>query len=93
MTTENHHGQPGADDKIALTTVDLPVNSIPDDITEVEYEIALEATPAERALQAQEAAWYSDPDWQAFQRLCYSDTEVPDAAAVRKGVNHLITAA
>ena len=93
MTTENHHGQPKADDNIALTIADLPVNSIPRDITEIEYESALEATRAERARQAQEVAWDSDPDWQAFQSLCYSDTKTPDTAAVRKGVNHLIIAA
>ena len=44
MTIENHHGQPKADGNIALTTADLPVNSIPGDITEIEYESALEAT-------------------------------------------------
>ena len=93
MTTENHHGQPKADDNIALTTADLPVNSIPGDITEIEYESALEATRAERARQAQEAEWGADSDWQAFQSLCYSDTEAPEAATIRKGVNHLIAAA
>ena len=93
MTTENHHGQPRADDNIALTTAGLPVNSIPGDITEIEYESALEATLSERAQQVREADWEADPDWQAFQRLCYSDTGTPDAAAIRKGVNHLITAA
>ena len=93
MTTENHHGQPKADDYIALTTANLPVNSIPGDITEIEYESALEATRAELDRQAREAAWDSDPDWQAFQKLCYSDTEAPDTAAIRKGVNHLIIAA
>ena len=39
------------------------------------------------------AEWKADPDWQAFQPLCYSDTETPDAAAIRRGVNHLVTAA
>ena len=93
MTTENHHGLPKADDNIALTPAVLPVNSIPGDITEIEYESALEATRAERARQAREAKWEADPDWQAFRRLCYSDTEASDAAAIRKGVNHLIAAA
>lgn len=93
MTTENHDGQPKVDDNIALTPVDLPVNSIPGDITEIEYESALEATRTERARQAREAVWEADPDWQAFRRLCYSDTGTPDSAAIRKGVNHLITAA
>ena len=93
MTTENHHGQPKADDNIALTPAGLPVNSIPGDITEIEYESALEATQAELARQAQEAEWEADPDWQAFRRLCYSDTETPDSAAIRKGVNHLVTTA
>ena len=93
MTTENHYGRPEADDNTALTTADLPVNSIPGDITEIEYESALEATRAEIARQAQETEWEADPDWQAFQRLCYSDTETPDAAAIRKGVQHLIAAA
>ena len=93
MTTENNHGQPKADDNIALTTANLPVNSIPGDITEIEYESALEATRVERAQQAREAEWEANPDWQAFQRLCYSDTGTPDAASIRKGVNHLIAAA
>ena len=93
MTTENHLVQPKADDNIVLTPTGLPANSIPGDITEIEYESALESTQAERARQAQEAKWEADPDWQAFQRLCYSDTEAPDAAAIRKGVNHLIAAA
>ena len=92
MTTENHHGQPKTDDNITLTPVVLPVNSTPGDITEIEYESALEATRAERTRRAREAEWEADPDWQAFQRLCYSDTEMPDAAAIRKGVNHLIEA-
>ena len=93
MTTENHHGQPKADDNIAITTADLPVNSIPCDITEIEYESALEATHAERGRQVREAYWDSDPDWRAFQVLYYSDTGTPDAVAIRKGVNHLIAAA
>ena len=93
MTTENNHGQPKANDSRIVTFAGLPVNSIRGDITEIEYESALEATRAERARQAREAAWDSDPDWQAFQSLCYSDTEMPDAAAIRKGVNHLIAAA
>ena len=69
------------------------MNSIPGEITEIEYESALEATRAEIDRQAREAAWDSDPDWQAFQRLCYSDTETPGAEAIRKGVNHLIAVA
>ena len=93
MTTENNHGQPRADDSSIVTFAGLPANSIPGDITEIEYESALEATRAERARQAREAEWEADPDWQAFRRLCYSDTETPDAAAIRKGVNHLIAAA
>ena len=93
MTTENHHGQPRADDSSIVTFAGLPANSISGDITEIEYESALEATRAERDRQAREAAWEADPDWQAFLTLCYSDTETPDAAAIRKGVNHLVTAA
>ena len=93
MTTENHHGQPKSDDSSIVTSAGLPANSIPGDITEIEYESALEATRAELDRQAREAAWDSDPDWQAFLTLCYSDTETPDAAAIRKGVNHLVTAA
>ena len=93
MTTENHHGQPKDDDSSIVTFTDLPGNSIPGDITEIEYESALEATRAERAQQAREEVWETDPDWQAFQRLCYSDTGTPDAASIRKGVNHLIAAA
>ena len=93
MTTENNHGQPRADDSSIVTFAGLPANSIPGDITEIEYESALEATRAERARQERETAWEADPDWQAFRRLCYSDTETPDAAAIRKGVNHLIAAA
>ena len=53
----------------------------------------MEATQAERARQAREAEWEADTDWQAFRTLCYSDTETPDAVAIRKGVNHLIAAA
>ena len=93
MTTENHHGQPKNDDSSIVTSAGLPVNSIPGDITEIEYESALEATRTERARQSREAEWEADPDWQAFRRLCYSDTGAPDAAVIRKGVNHLITAA
>ena len=93
MTTEDHHGQPKVDDKIAVTPAVLPVNSTPGGITEIDYESALEATKAERNRQEREAAWNSDPDWLAFQSLCYSDTEAPDTTAIRKGVNHLITAA
>ena len=93
MTTENYHGQPKAADSSIVTFAGLPVNSIPGEITEIEYESALEATRAERARQEREAAWEADSDWQAFRRLCYSDTGTPDAAAIRKGVNHLIAAA
>ena len=93
MTTENHHGQPKSDDSSIVTFAGLPANSIPGDITEIEYESALEATRAERARQEREAAWEADPDWQAFRRLRYPDTGTPDAAAIRKGVNHLVTAA
>ena len=93
MTTENNHGQLRADDSSIVTFAGLPANSIPGDITEIEYESALEATRAERARQERETAWEADLDWQAFRRLCYSDTGAPDAAAIRKGVNHLIAAA
>ena len=93
MTTEHHPGHPKNDDSGVVTFAGLPVNSNLGDITEIEYESALEATRAERARQAREAGWDADPDWQAFQALCYSDTETPDAAALRKGVNHLIAAA
>ena len=93
MTTEIYHGQAEANDSGVVTPTVLQVNSIQDGMTEYVYESALEATQAERTRQAQEATWEADPDWQAFQRLCYSDTETPDAAAIRKGVNHLIAAA
>ena len=93
MTTENHHERHKADDNNGVTPAVLPVNSIPGDITEIEYESALESTRAERAWQAREEVWDSDPDWQAFRRLCYSDTGTPDAEAIRKGVQHLIAAA
>ena len=93
MTTETHQGQPQANDSRIVTFAGLPVNAIPGGITEIEYKSALEATQAERARQAREAEWEADPDWQAFLSLCYSDTETPDAAAIRKGVNHLIAAA
>ena len=93
MTTENHHGQPKSDDSSIVTFAGLPANSIPGDITEIEYESALEATRAEIARQTRETEWEADPDWQAFRRLCYSDTGTPDAAASRKGVQHLIAAA
>lgn len=93
MTTENHHGHPKNDDNRIVTFAGLRVNSIPGDITDIEYESALEATRAERDRQAREAEWDADPDWQAFQALCYSDTEIPDAEATKKGVQHLIAAA
>ena len=93
MTTENHHGHPKKDDRSIVTFAGVPANSNPGDITEIEYESALEATRSERARQAREAEWEADPDWQAFRNLCYSDTEMPDSAAIRKGVNHLINAA
>ena len=93
MTTENHYGQLKDDDSNIVTFADLSVNSIPGDITEIEYESALEATRAERDRQAREADWEADPDWQAFRGLCYSDTEIPDAADIKKGVQHLIVAA
>lgn len=93
MATENHHEQHKADDIDSVSQIVLPVNSIPGDITEIEYESALEATRAERARQAREAEWEADSDWQVFQRLCYSDTEVPDAADIKNGVQHLVAAA
>ena len=93
MTTEIHHGQHKANDNGAVTPAVLPMNSVSVEMTDYEYESALEATQAERARKALEAAWETDPDWQAFLTLCYSDTETPDAAAILKGVNHLIAAA
>ena len=93
MTTHNHHVQSKAYDSSIVTFTDLPADSIPGDITEIEYESALEATQAERARQAQEAEWEADPDWQAFLALCYSDTETPGVATIRKGINHLVSAA
>ena len=79
MTTEHHHGHPQNDDSRIVTFAGSSVNSIPGAITDIEYESALESTRAERTRQAREADWDADPDWQAFQRLCYSDTEAPDA--------------
>ena len=93
MKTDIHHNTGDFGDSSIVTFAGLPVNSIPGDITEIEYESALEATRAERARQEREAAWEADLDWQAFQELCYSDTDTPDAATIRRGVNHLITAA
>ena len=93
MTTEHHHGQPQAKNSSIVTFAGSPVNSIPGEITEYEYESSLEATRAERDRQSREAEWESDTDWQAFRRLCYSDTEIPDAEAIKKGVQHLIAAA
>ena len=93
MTTEIHYGQPEANDSGTVTPAVLPMNSTPDGMTDYEYESALEATQAERDRKDLETAWDSDLDWQAFQRLCYSDTETPDAMATRKGVQHLIAAA
>ena len=69
MTTENHHGQPKNDDSSIVTFAGVPANSIPGDITEIEYESALEATQAERARQAREAEWEADTDWQAFPEI------------------------
>ena len=93
MTTEIHHGQAEANDSGAVTPAVLPVNSVPGEMTEYEYESALESTQAERVRQAQESAWETDPDWHAFRTLCYSDTGTPDAAPIKKGVQHLIVAA
>ena len=93
MKTDIHHNTGDFGDSSIVTFAGLPVNSIPGDITEIEYESALEATRAERARQEREAAWEADLDWQAFQELCYSDTDTPDAATIRRGVNHLIAAA
>lgn len=93
MTTEHHHEQHKADDIGAVSPIVLPVNSITGEMTEYEYESSAEATRAERARQSREAEWEADPDWQAFQRLCYSDTEIPDAEAIKKGVQYLIAAA
>ena len=93
MTTEIHHGQHKANEIGAVTPAVLTVNSVPGEMTDYEYECELESTQGERARQEQETAWETDPDWQAFQRLCYSDTESPDTAAIRKGVSHLIAAA
>ena len=93
MTTENHHEQHKVEDISSVSLIILPVNSIPGEMTEYEYKSSLEATRAERTQQAREAAWDSDPDWQAFRRLCYSDNETPDTEAIRKGINHLIVAA
>ena len=52
MTTENHPGRPKNNDSDIATFAGLPVNSMPGDITEIEYESALEATQAERDRQA-----------------------------------------
>ena len=93
MKTDIHHNTGDFGDSSIVTFAGLPVNSIPGDITEIEYESALEATRAERARQEREAAWEADLDWQVFQELCYSDTDTPDAATIRRGVNHLIAAA
>ena len=92
MTT-GHPDQSKNGDSRLVTFAGLPVNSIPGDSTEIEYESALEATRAERARQAREAEWEADPDWQAFQALCYSDTGKPDTVAIQKGIHHLIAAA
>ena len=93
MPTEIHHGQPEANDSGAVSAAVLPVNSVQGEMTEYEYECMLEATQAERARIAQEAVWEADPDWLAFRTLCYSDTGTPDAASIKKGVQHLIVAA
>ena len=93
MKTDIHHNTGDFGDSSIVTFTGLPVNSIPGDIAEIEYESALEATRAERTRQSREAKWEADPDWQAFLALCYSDTGTPDSAAIRKGVNHLIAAA
>ena len=93
MIIDIQPGQAGDNDSGIVTPAGLPANSAPGGMTEYAYESALEATRAERDRQAREADWDADPDWQAFQALCYSDTEAPDAASIQKGVNHLITAA
>lgn len=52
-----------------------------------------EATPAEQAWADQEIAWASDPDWQAFQTLCYPESKAPSPAEVQAGVQRLVAAA
>ena len=93
MTTEHYHGQTEENDGFSASSAVLPANTVHGEMTEYEYESALEATQAERAQMVQEAAWEKDPDWQAFQALCFSDTEVPNNEAIRNGVLHLIAAA
>ena len=93
MIIDIQSGQAGDNDSGIGTPAGLPINSAPGGMTEYEYESALEATRAERDRQAREADWEADPDWQAFQRLCYPDTETPDAESTRKGAQHLIAAA
>ena len=68
MTIEIHHGQHKANDG-SVTPAVLPVDFVPGEMTDYEYECALEATQAERTRQAQEAVWEADPDWQAFRTL------------------------
>ena len=92
MNTEHHHGPDKNDSEVAPFTV-LSKHTGTAEMTDYEYECDLEATRTERARKAQEAAWDTDPDWQAFLTLCYSDTEAPDVAAIRQGVQHLMTAA
>ena len=93
MASEIHHGQPEPNVTSDVSPDILPVNTVHDEMADHEYECELEATQAERARQAQETAWDSDPDWHAFRTLCYPDTETPDAAVIKEGVNHLIAAA
>ena len=93
MNTENHHDRPDKNDSEVAPSTVLSKLTVTTGMTDYEYECDLEATQPERARKAQEAVWDADPDWQAFLTLCYSDTEAPDAAAIRQGVQHLIIAA
>ena len=93
MNTEHHHDRPDKNEREVTPFTVLSKHTGTAEMTDYEYECNLEATRAERARKAQEAAWDADPDWQAFHTLCYSDTEAPDEAAIRQGVQHLITAA
>ena len=69
MTTEINHGQPRTDDSSIVTFAGLPANSIPGDITEIEYESALEATRAERARRARGSGMGGRPGLAGFPEI------------------------
>ena len=100
MTTENHHGQPKSDDSSIVTSAGLD-RRIPFRVTSRKSNMKVHWRPPGPSLTGKperRPGILTHSDWQAFQKLCYSDTETPGAETIRlvgvaEGVNHLIAAA